>query len=159
MPATRVSFINEYAYMAKAKPLFTIESFGIYNGWQDNGKSLPKIETSTTLITASVGVEFGLIVRVLKGKGLTINWCIEHPDVYDENGAVMPAFVGNEKIRNNDWQFYLGDTIWLPEHDKVGIWRMFLSCNNSVVADKSFELTLDCLEAQATGRFWKRRGF
>lgn len=145
--------------MAKLKPQFTIESYGIYNGWQDNGKSLPKIQHCTSLIPAQVDVEFGIVIRALKAKGQKIYWCIQHPDISDKKGRTMPPFEGQEQIRNNNWQFYLGDTVWLPEHNKVGIWRMSITCNAQIVADKLFTLTSDCLEAEAESRFWKRRGF
>jgi hypothetical protein len=58
--------------MAKIKPTFTIESYGIYDVWEGNNKSLPQISKVTTLIPAVVDIEFGLTVRVKKGKGKTI---------------------------------------------------------------------------------------
>ncbi|MDA7915534.1 DUF3859 domain-containing protein, partial [bacterium] len=43
-------------------------------------------------------------------------------------------------IKTNDWDFYLGDTVWEPMHDKLGNWRMTLELDGKVVADKTFEL-------------------
>jgi Domain of unknown function (DUF3859) len=43
-------------------------------------------------------------------------------------------------IRPNDWDFYLGDTIWEPISDKLGPWRMSLKMNGIKVAEKTFEL-------------------
>jgi hypothetical protein len=71
----------------------------------------------------------------------------------------MAPFEGNVIVRNNDWKFYLSDTIWLPVDDKVGEWHMYIQYNNSVVAEQKFEVTLDDLGSQNERMFWKSRGF
>lgn len=145
--------------MAKASPQFTIENFGIYKGWQDNGKTLPLLKNCTCFVPAQVDTEFGLIIRVQKGKGEKIKWTIQHPNICNNKGQVMPPFSGEQYIRNNNWQFYLGDSIWLPEEDKVGEWHMFIEHNNQVIASKTFDVSIDCEELAAQRRFWKKRGF
>ena len=145
--------------MAKFKPTFTIESYGIYEMWEGNSKTLPKISKVTCLIPAEIDIEFGLTIRVKKGKGICLNWCIKHPGITNKHGQSMPAFEGEEYVRNNDWVFYLGDTIWAPINDKVGSWFMYLSYNNKVIAEKLFEVTLEDIETENERKFWKRRGF
>jgi len=80
-----------------------------------------------------------------------------HPDVSDKNGQVMPPFEGEVYVRNNDWEFYLGDTIWDPVEDKVGDWRLVIECENKVVADKTFNLLTE--HGKGERQFWKKRGF
>jgi len=145
--------------MAKVQPQYALQSYGIYKGWQDNGKTLPKLSHTTLNIPAEVETEFGLILLVQKAKGAELNWTIQHPNIADQKGRVMPPFAGEIKVRNNHWLFYLGDTIWLPEHDKVGDWRMLIEFDGKVLVEKTFNVTLNCLEAEAESRFWKRRGF
>jgi hypothetical protein len=145
--------------MAKIKPTFTIESYGIYDVWEGNNKSLPQISKVTTLIPAVVDIEFGLTVRVKKGKGKTIQWVIEHPNITDKNGRPMAVFEGEEYVRNNDWVFYLGDTIWAPIEDKLGPWYMYLSLDGKIFAEKLFEVTAEDIEEENERKFWKRRGF
>ena len=69
----------------------------------------------------------------------------------------MPPFEGEQYVKTNDWQFYLGDTIWAPVDNKVGIWRMTIELNGHIIADKSFNL-LKPSEGSAND-FWKHRGY
>ncbi|MFT6267679.1 MAG: hypothetical protein ACJAVV_000478 [Alphaproteobacteria bacterium] len=144
--------------MAKSKPTFTTQSYGIYDGWKGSGKTLPKSKQSTLLIPAEVDIEFGLIVRAQKAKGLILHWRIEHPDITDEKGMPMAPFEGEVQVRNNDWQFYLGDTIWAPEFDKLGLWSMTIMYDGVNVASKTFEITNE-INTQQEANFWKKRGF
>lgn len=145
--------------MAKAKPTYTVESYGIYELWEGNNKSLPTIAKVTTLIPAIVDIEFGLTVRAKKAKGKSVKWFIEHPNISDKNGRPMNAFEGEEYVRNNDWVFYLGDTIWAPIEDKLGPWHMYLSVDGHLIAEKLFEVTAEDIENENERKFWKRRGF
>jgi hypothetical protein len=106
--------------MAKSKPVFKIKSFGIYNQWNAKEKKLPEIQEFTTNIKASLDVEFGFIINIKKAK------C--EKEVY---------------ITNNDWDFYLGDTIWLPIENKLGLWRMTIELKGDVIAEKKFSLCED----------------
>ncbi|WP_404340117.1 DUF3859 domain-containing protein [Pseudoalteromonas mariniglutinosa] len=143
--------------MAKAKPITNIESYGIYSHWDANEKDLPQIVEFTTEIEAQMDVEFGFIINIKKAKGQKINFCIYHPNIPDEDGEIMPPFTGQEFIKNSDWYFYLGDTIWLPIENKLGNWRMTIELNGHIIADKTFKLNKS---VQSTSdEFWKKRGF
>ncbi len=140
--------------MAKRSPVVEMTSYGIYTTWDSKSKDLPKIQEFTTQVYAEVDVEFGFIVNIKKAKGQKIRYCIYHPDITTDDGEVMEPFDGEEHINSNDWDFYLGDTIWLPIENKLGPWRMEIELNGRVVAEKTFQL-----RARDEGEFWRRRGF
>lgn len=126
--------------MAKIKPEFTLVSYGIYSSWEEQSKDLPQILSFTTDVKAVLDVEFGYIINVKKGKGIKLNFFVYHPDIPDKNGAVMEPFTGDVYVKNNDWSFYLGDTIWEPIDNKLGNWRFVIEYNGKKIADKTFEL-------------------
>ena len=132
--------------MAKISPKFRLQSYGIYSKWEGSSKVLPKIKAYTTEIPAEIDIEFGLIIKVKKGKGIKLNYCVYHPDLRDENGQVMAPFSGEVFVNNNDWDFFLGDTIWEPIDEKTGTWTMELRFEGKVVAEKAFEVSLEHLE-------------
>ena len=129
--------------MAKVKPVFTIESYGIYTQWDADSKSLPKIQEFTTEVPAELDIEFGYILKVKKGKGIKLNFTIFHPEIPDDEGAIMAPFIGEEFVNNNDWEFFIGDTIWAPVENKVGPWRIIIEYQNTIIADKTFQISLD----------------
>ncbi|MGJ8693370.1 MAG: DUF3859 domain-containing protein [Thalassotalea sp.] len=131
--------------MAKVKPTFSIESFGIYSQWDAQAKDLPKIKEFTTDIPAELDIEFGYILKVKKGKGIKLNFTIFHPDIPDKTGEVMPPFTEEVYVSNNDWDFFIGDTIWEPVENKVGPWRIIIEYQNSIVAEKTFDITFDTI--------------
>ena len=124
--------------MAKRSSAVEIISYGIYNTWDSKSKTLPKIQAFTTTIPAELDIEFGFIVKIQKAKGEQVRFCIYHPDITDEEGVIMPPFEGIEFVSDNDWEFYLGDTIWAPVSNKTGSWRMVLEMKGRVVAEKTF---------------------
>jgi hypothetical protein len=69
----------------------------------------------------------------------------------------MPPFEGVVYVRNNDWKFYLGDTIWAPIHDKVGLWQMVIECDGKIMVDKTFNLSVELGDGET--QFWKKRGY
>ncbi len=140
--------------MAKSKYIVEILSHGIYTGWDGKSKLLPNIQTFTTDIPAAIDVEFGFTVNIKKGKGKILRYCIYHPDITTDTGDIMPPFDGEVHIRNNDWDFYLGDTIWAPIENKLGDWRMLMEIDGVTIAEKTFNLY-----AADQGNFWKRRGY
>ncbi|MDV7104407.1 DUF3859 domain-containing protein [Vibrio sp. TH_r3] len=140
--------------MAKRSAIITMTSYGIYSTWDSKSKQLPKILDFTTEVPAEVDVEFGFILNIKKAKGKKIHFCIYHPGISSDEGEVMAPFSGLEHINNNDWDFYLGDTIWLPIENKLGSWRMVVELEGQVVAEKTFNLY-----AKDEGQFWKTRGF
>jgi len=143
--------------MAKSKPEVSIQSCGIYSTWDSKSKALPQIEQFTTNVIAKLDVEFGLIINIKKAKGEKLHFCIYHPDIPDSNGEIMPPFESVEYIKENDWQFYLGDTLWEPIENKLGDWRMTLTLNNKIIADKTFNVALE--EQGSVNDFWRKRGY
>lgn len=124
--------------MAKAKFLCQRLNYGIYDHWNRDSRELPKIREFTTTIPARLDIEFGFILNIKKAKGKLLSFCIDHPPFTGKNGETAPPFTGEEYIRSNDWNFYLGDTLWAPIEDKLGPWRMTVEIEDQLVADETF---------------------
>jgi len=133
--------------MAKSKAVIKIQSYGIYEQWDADEQALPKVQEFTNKVEAAIDIEFGFIVTIKKAKGEKIRYCIYHPNIPDQDGIPLDPFDGEEYIKNNDWSFYLGDTIWDPIDNKLGTWRMTIELQGKVVAEKKFEL---CTELPKT---------
>ena len=143
--------------MSKLKSYFTISSFGIYDHWDEKTKTLPKITEFTCKIPATLNIEFGFILHAKKAKGKKLSFTIYHPDIPDEKGQPMPPFYGEVYARNNDWQFYLGDTLWAPIENKLGDWRMVIKSDGKIVAEKTFSVLMEHGDGEL--KFWKKRGY
>jgi hypothetical protein len=143
--------------LSKLRTSFDMTSYGIYESWDEKSKSLPKIKTFTTRIPIQLDIEFGFILKAKKSKEKRLDWSIFHPDVPDESGHAMSPFEGVVYIRNNDWEFYLGDTVWAPIHDKIRDWRMVIECDGKVIAQKTFSLLVEHTDSEI--QFWKKRGY
>lgn len=126
--------------MSKRKPEIRIKSFGIYSKWDRDSKELPRIHEFTTRVGAELDVEFGFVVNIKGAKNGSLDYCIDHPGILDADGETRAPFDGTVFIKTNDWNFYLGDTIWSPIEDKLGDWRMTLELDGKIIADKTFEL-------------------
>ena len=126
--------------MAKRKPEIRMRSYGIYTKWDSDTKELPRIQEFTTKVEAIVDVEFGFVVNIKGAKNSELDFCIDHPGILDADGKRRLPFDGTVFVRTNDWDFYLGDTIWEPIADKLGIWKMTLTLDSKIIAEKSFEL-------------------
>jgi len=126
--------------MPKRKPEIRIRSYGIYNGWDSDAKELPRIAEFTTRVPAKIDIEFGFVVKIKGAKNLELDYCIDHPGILDAEGNRRDPFDGTVYVRPNDWDFYLGDTIWAPIADKLGDWRMTLELDGKLIADKTFEV-------------------
>jgi len=98
--------------MAKPKITWKMLSWGLYTAWDREDKALPEIKEFTAEIPATPGVEFGYILQIKKARGKQIQFTIEHPPFLDEEGHPTPAFIGDVYVRSNEWQFFLGDTVW-----------------------------------------------
>ncbi|EDQ02548.1 hypothetical protein KT99_18562 [Shewanella benthica KT99] len=122
-------------------------------------------------VPAEIDIEFGFITWIKKAKNQKLRYCIYHPDIPDADGNIRPPFDGEAYVKENDWKFYLGDTIWAPAHNKVGRWRMTLELKGKVIAEKTFKVhTTDnkppqedtesqmTPEAAKVASFWKKRG-
>ncbi|MDB2686428.1 DUF3859 domain-containing protein [Mariniblastus sp.] len=128
--------------MAKRKPEIRLRSYGIYDSWNSQEKALPKIKEFTLDVPAVVDIEFGFIVNIKGAKNQQLDFCIDHPGIMDDQGLRRAPFDGSEYIKTNDWNFYLGDTIWLPIADKLGPWRMTVELGENVIAEKVFNVRL-----------------
>lgn len=124
--------------MAKQKPAVTLTNYGIYSQWDEYARTLPKLIEVTTDVPLREHIEFGFIVNIKRAKNEKVHYCIAHPDIPGKDGEPMAPFIGEEFIKNNDWDFYLGDTLWLPLDDKAGHWHMSLSMNGQTIAEKTF---------------------
>ncbi|MBB1272568.1 DUF3859 domain-containing protein [Psychromonas sp. SR45-3] len=139
--------------MAKKKPEIKMQTYGIHSKWEAKSKALPKVLEFTTDIPAEIDIEFGFIINVKNARGKKAFYCIDHPGIYDVKGNVRPAFTGEVHITNNDWDFYLGDTIWAPIEDKCGPWRMTITLNDQTIADKTFNVSSNKLDSPIKQRF------
>ena len=117
-----------------------MRSYGIYQQWDADAKELPRIVEFTTEIPAEIEIEFGFIVNIKGAKNKELYYCIDHPGILDANGNRRDPFDGTVYVKKNDWQFYLGDTIWMPIDDKLGDWKMWIELDGYVVAEKTFEV-------------------
>ena len=126
--------------MGKRKPIIKIYSYGEYSKWDRGSKEIPKILIFTTEIKAEIGTEFGYVLHIKNGKGEKLTFKIDHPPFTDDEGNVRPPFTGEQFIRTNDFEFYLGDCIWEPLEDKLGKWELTTYYNGKVVANKVFNL-------------------
>jgi len=74
--------------MAKQKPDVKIESCGLYTPLEKEGKELPKLVRFTDEIPCELGVEFGYILHIRKGRGMKLTFQIDHPPFTDDEGNV-----------------------------------------------------------------------
>lgn len=125
---------------SKRKSEVRIRTFGIYTKWDSDSKDLPQLAEITTTVRAVVDVEFGFIVNIRGAKNQRVRYCINHPGILDPDGKTRPPFEGFVFVKTNDWDFYLGDTIWEPIADKLGLWKMSVELDGCVVAEKTFDL-------------------
>jgi len=126
--------------LGKKKIDIELFSFGEYTEWNRNSRKLPKIVNITDTIEAQIGTEFGYVLTIKKGKGKKLQFKIIHPPFKDESGNVMPDFDGEFYVNSNDHEFFLGDCIWEPLHDKLGDWRLITWLDGKIVADKTLHL-------------------
>lgn len=126
--------------MGSRKAEIKMRSYGIYQQWDADAKELPRIVEFTTEIPAEIEIEFGFIVNIKGAKNKELYYCIDHPGILDANGNRRDPFDGTVYVKKNDWQFYLGDTIWMPIDDKLGDWKMWIELDGYVVAEKTFEV-------------------
>ncbi|NKF49221.1 DUF3859 domain-containing protein [Shewanella sp. WXL01] len=128
--------------MSKLKASVQIIQAGIFSQWDSQSTELPRFLKATVHVPAEIDIEFGFVTRIKKAKNQKLRYCIYHPDIPDADGNIRAPFDGEVYIKENDWRFYLGDTIWAPIDNKTGNWRMTLELNGKVVADKTFKVHL-----------------
>lgn len=125
--------------MAKQKPDVKQESYGLYTPLEKEGKDLPKLVRFTEEIPCELGVEFGYILHIKKGRGLKLTYQIDHPP-FLRDGEIDPPFTGEVYVRDADWKFFLGDTTWEPIEEMAGDWRIRTWLDGKLVADRTLTL-------------------
>ncbi len=129
------------ATMSKMQRMRTrIKSFGLYEAWDGDQKHVPRISEFTTTIPARIGIEFGYIIHIDHGRGNELRFEIDHPPWLRDDGSVEPPFQGTFFVRHNDFDFFLGDTIWEPWENKLGTWTLRTWFDETLLAEKSFEI-------------------
>ncbi|RPA56129.1 DUF3859 domain-containing protein [Shewanella vesiculosa] len=128
--------------MSKLKADVSIIYSGIFSQWDNSSDELPRLLQATVHVPALIDTEFGFITRIKKAKNQILTYCIYHPDIPDDDGNIRSPFEGEVFIKENDWRFYLGDCIWAPVNNKLGNWRMTLTLNGKIIADKTFKVYL-----------------
>jgi len=129
--------------MAKKKLVEIMTSYGLYDGFDSESESLPKILAFTTQVPAKIGIEFGYILNIKKGRGEKLTFCIEHPPFRNKAGDIEGAFKGEFYVKSSDFDFFLGDTIWAPIEDKLGDWVLTISWQDKILASKKFKIVPD----------------
>jgi len=79
-----------------------------------------------------------MVVKIVGAKNMQLDFCIDHPGIRDDKGKVRRPFDGTVFVKTNDWDFFLGDTVWNPIADKLGNWRLTLELGGELIADKTF---------------------
>ena len=131
---------RNHAGMARRRLQASLRSFGIYAGWPGRHDQIPEIRQFTTSVPATVGIEFGFVLHLRDGRGEVLDWVIQHPPFTDEAGKRMKPFEGEFHVRTNDFEFYLGDSIWEPWQDKCGAWTLITSWRGTELARKTFHV-------------------
>ena len=116
---------------------------GLFSKWSNRCKELPRFLKYTDTIPCRVEAEFGYILEITKGKGKRVNYIVKHPNFRDEFGNIEENFSGEILVKKDSFKIYLGDTIWEPINDKIGVWRFIAKIDNEVVADESFNIVSD----------------
>ncbi len=131
--------------MAKKRNKITVTTlnYGLYAKWSNRCRELPKFLKFTTKIPARIEAEFGYTLEIKGAKGKSICYEVHHPPFCDNEGTVEATFTGEIAIHSNTFYTYLGDTLWEPIDDKVGIWRVVARIDNQVIEDKSFSIVAD----------------
>ncbi|WP_282038707.1 DUF3859 domain-containing protein [Saccharicrinis aurantiacus] len=123
--------------MAKKKVSTELYSYGVYSRWDRGTKELPKLLDITDQIPLELDVEFGYVIIIKGAKGKRVKYRIDHPPFKDDQGKVEPSFTGEYFINSNDYEFFLGDTIWAPIEDKQGEWCLTTWLDGKIIAKKS----------------------
>lgn len=117
-----------------------MRTHGLHTKWDASSKELPRFLEATSRIAARIDVEFGFVVKITGAKNQRLDFYIEHPGIRDADGKTRPPFDGTVYVKTNDWDFYLGDTIWEPIDDKLGDWKMWIEIGGNVLAEKTFHV-------------------
>lgn len=127
--------------MARKRPVIQEVGYGLYERFKAEGKGLPKLREFTTAVPAAVGQEFGFIIKIKHGRGLRIDFEIDHPGIpHADTGEVMEPFRGAVYVRDSDFDFFLGDALWEPIEQMLGEWTLSTKLDGKVVNRRTFEV-------------------
>ena len=126
----------------RKRPQIELYSYGIYSAWDRTSRDLPRLKEITTDIPVAPDIEFGYVLKIKGGKGEVLEFEIIHPPFADSNGNPAPPFTGQVVINSNDWEFFLGDTVWEPYENKAGDWILITRLQDKEVARKKLRLYL-----------------
>lgn len=129
--------------MARKRPVIQEVSYGLYEPFDAQDKQLPKLSADgayTTKVPPEVGQEFGYVLKIKHGRGMRIDFEIDHPRIPDADGIVMDPFRGEVFVRNSDFDFFLGDALWEPIEHMLGEWTLTTRLDDKVVAKRTFEV-------------------
>ena len=130
--------------MARSKTTWKMLSYGVHSAWDKKSKELPKLKKFTWEIPARLDIEFGYVLNIKQARGKKLEFIIEHPDFIDEKtGEPAPPFTGELYVRSNDWDFFLGDTLWAPLETKIGTWCLVTKLDGEVIVQKRFTISED----------------
>ena len=135
--------------MPRKKIDIKLKNWGIFTQWDRSSRELPKIIKHTHTIPSVIDIEFGYILHIKGAKGKEVEFVMKHPPFTDDEGNVRPDFTGSHFINSNDWQFFLGDTIWSPVEDKCGTWELITYLDGKEIARKSFEIVMPAEDGEA----------
>jgi hypothetical protein len=128
--------------VAKKKISWELYSYGEYSRWERTSKKLPKLLKITDSILIQPDIEFGYVIKIKGAKGKVVEYCIDHPPFKNKEGKTEPSFKGQYFVNSNDYEFFLGDTVWEPYDDKAGEWILTTKMDGKVIAQKSITLHL-----------------
>lgn len=126
--------------MGKKNIQVKLESYGIYTKFEKEGNRLPDIKEFTHKIPARLDVEFGYILNIRRARGEILKFRIDHPPFEDKSGRPAPAFEDEIYIDSNDYNFFLGDTLWEPLENKLGEWKLTCWIKGERIAEETFEV-------------------
>lgn len=131
--------------MARQQVSVKVINHGLYDGWNRESKELPRFLKFTTEIPARLDIEFGYILEIKGAKRKKLTFEMYHPlNIHTADGESMPdVFTGEVTIPQNEYRFFLGDTVWKPIDEKLGPWRLKTYIDGKLVADKTLELVKD----------------
>ncbi|WDE96130.1 DUF3859 domain-containing protein [Lentisphaera profundi] len=130
--------------MARKKPTWKMLSYGIHTNWEKGSKELPKLKKFSWEIPARLDIEFGYVLNIKQARGKKLEFTIEHPNFIDlKTGEIAPSFCGEIFVRSNDWDFFLGDTLWAPVEDKIGTWTLTTKLDGELLVKKRFTISPD----------------
>ncbi|MEO0514830.1 MAG: DUF3859 domain-containing protein [Planctomycetota bacterium] len=127
--------------MARKRPVIQEVSYGLYDRFEAEGKGLPRVREFTSAVPAVVGQEFGFVIKIKHGRGLRIDFEIDHPRIlHRETGDVMEPFRGEVFVRDSDFDFFLGDALWEPIEQMIGEWTLSTKLDGKLVNRRTFEV-------------------